>query len=89
MRGAHDFAEAKLMDGLAKLEEVGNPKQIWITHAALAGLYEKMKRPDLERERWQAATSIIASTADELEDQRLRDTFINSAPIREIMKHAT
>jgi class 3 adenylate cyclase/tetratricopeptide (TPR) repeat protein len=88
-RGAHDLAEAKLMDGLAKLEEVGNPKQIWITHAALARLYEKMKRPDLERERWQAAASIIASTAEGVQDERLRDTFINAVPIREIMEHAT
>jgi tetratricopeptide (TPR) repeat protein len=89
MRGAHDLAEDKLMAGLAKLEEVGNPKQIWITQADLARLYEKMKRPDLERERWQAAASIIASTANGLQDEGLRDTFINAAPIREIMEHAT
>ena len=89
MRGAHDLAEAKLLAGLAKLEEVGNPKQIWMTHVALARLYEKMGRPDLERERWQAAHSIIASTANGLQDERLRDTFVNAAPIREIMEHAT
>jgi tetratricopeptide (TPR) repeat protein len=87
-RGAYDQAEAKLKSALAKLEEVGNPKQLWMTNTALAQLYEKMKRTDLEREQWQMAKAIVESTADGLDDEELRTTFINAAPIREIMEYA-
>jgi hypothetical protein len=76
------------MEALTKLEEVGNPKQLWLTHTALARLYDKMNRHDLEREQWQAAASIIKSTAEDLEDKELRTTFINADPVREILKNA-
>ena len=87
-RGACDLAETKLMQALTKLEEVGNPKQLWITHSALAELYEKMNRHDLERKHWQEAASIIKSTADDLKDKELRKTFINAKPVREILENA-
>ncbi|KKL54526.1 hypothetical protein LCGC14_2264560, partial [marine sediment metagenome] len=87
-RGAFDQAEEHMQTALAKLEEVGNPKQRWITHMALARLYKKMNRPDLEREQWQAARAVIQATADGLEDQDLRQIFINAAPVQEIMEHA-
>ena len=87
-RGAYDQAEGRYMKALAKLEEVGNPKQLWMTHTALARLYEKMKRTDLEREQWQTAKAIIVSTAEGLDDEHLRTTFINAAPIQEIIEHA-
>lgn len=88
-RGGYDQAEIKLKAALTKLEQVGNPKQLWITHTALAQLYEKMKRPDLEREQWQAARAIVETTADGLQDKELRTTFINAAPVREIMERAS
>jgi tetratricopeptide (TPR) repeat protein len=87
-RGGCDQAEDHLRTALSKLEAVGNPKQLWMTHTALARLYEKMKRTDLEREQWQAARAIVESTADELDDEQLRATFINAAPIREIIEQA-
>jgi len=87
-RGAFDLAETKLMEALTKLVEVGNPKQLWITHSALAELYEKMNRHDLERKHWQEAASIIKSTADDLKDKELRKTFINAKPVREILENA-
>jgi tetratricopeptide (TPR) repeat protein len=87
-RGAYDLAEAKLREALSKLEEVGNPKQLWITHTALARLYEKMNRPDLKREQWQTAASVVNSTADNLDDEELRTTFINAKPVQEILENA-
>jgi len=88
-RGAYDRAEEYLRSALSKLEEVGNPKQLWMTNTALAQLYEKMQRPDLEREQWQAAAAIVKYTAEGLQEEGLRETFMNAALIREIMEHAT
>jgi tetratricopeptide (TPR) repeat protein len=86
-RGAHDLAEAKLKSALVSLEEVGNPKQLRLTRTALARLYGKMSRPDLERTEWQAAAAVVRSTADGLTDRSLRGTFLGAAPVREIMGH--
>ena len=86
-RGGYNKAEIKLKASLEKLNEVGNPKQLWVTHTALAKMYEKMKRPDLEREQWQAAASVVKSTAEGLQDEQLRTVFSNAAPVREIMEH--
>ena len=76
------------MEALAKLEGVGNPKQLWMTHTALAQLYEKMKRYDLEREQWQKAAKIVTCTADELRDNNLKEKFVNVAPVRQILENA-
>jgi len=46
-----------------------------------------MKRRDLEREQWQAARAIVESAADGLKDEALRKTFIDAAPVKEIIEH--
>lgn len=83
-----DEAEDSIKRALNVAEAIGKPTQLWITHTALARLYEKMKRPDLQREQWNAATSIIKSTADDLQDEALRSTFLNAAIVREIMDNS-
>jgi class 3 adenylate cyclase/tetratricopeptide (TPR) repeat protein len=86
-KGAYDQAEGKFKKAVAKLEEVGNPKQLWMTYVALAQLYEKMKRSDLEREQWQKAAQIVTLTADELQDSNLKETFASAAPVRQILEN--
>jgi class 3 adenylate cyclase/tetratricopeptide (TPR) repeat protein len=87
-RGAFDKAEDNLRSSLEILETVGNPKQIWISLSDLARLYERMNRSDLAREQWQAALAIAAGTAEGLQDDQLRRTFLSAAPIAEIMGKA-
>jgi class 3 adenylate cyclase/tetratricopeptide (TPR) repeat protein len=87
-RSAYDVAEAKLKAALSKLREIGNPKQIWMTQMALARMYAKMKRPDLEREQWQAAAAGIHATAAGLRDPKMQTLFVQAAPVREILQHA-
>ena len=87
-RGQYDHAEAKFIGALARLSEVGNPKQIWMTHKALASLYKKKNRSDLEREQWQKASQIVTKTADGLQEKKLKEMFINAPPIRQIIKCA-
>jgi len=87
-RGAYDPAEAKLTAALTELEAVGNPKQRWITHTALARHYAKMGRPDREREQRQQAARVVQSTADGLRQGGLRDTFLQAAPVRDILDNS-
>jgi tetratricopeptide (TPR) repeat protein len=86
-RGAYGHAEAHLQSALQELERVGNPKQLWITRTALARLYQAMNRADREREHWQAAAAIVRSTAEGLPDASLRHTFLDAAPVREILEN--
>lgn len=88
VRGAHERAENHFRRALQQLEEVGNPKQLWITHAALAKLYHAMERFDREREHWHHACALVRSTADGLQDEHLRETFLAAAPVREILDSA-
>jgi hypothetical protein len=81
-------AESHLRTALDILEEVGNSKQLWLTRTALARLYGKMDRTELEREQWQTAKAVVERTAAELVDQELRKTFLNAAPIRTILERA-
>jgi class 3 adenylate cyclase/tetratricopeptide (TPR) repeat protein len=81
-----DEAEGWLQQALSLAQTIGNPTQLWLTHAALARLYERMKRKDRELENWKAAETVIISTADRLKDEKLRKTFIRSATVQEIME---
>jgi tetratricopeptide (TPR) repeat protein len=88
-KGNPEKAEQELSGALEVAQSIGNPTQLWMTHNALALLYESMKRQELEREHWKAAAAVIKSTSDELQDKALQKAFINAAPIREIMESAT
>ena len=81
-------AEEVLSSAVEAALQVGNPTQLWLTHMTLARLYGSLKRPKHEQEHWKAAAAVIKSTMDELQDRALRETFINAAPIREIMENA-
>lgn len=87
-RKTFDPAEQNLKSALNRLEEVGNPKQLWLTRTALARLYRKMKRLDLEREQWQAASAIVQTTAEDLQDPNLEKIFTTAAPVQEILKNS-
>jgi class 3 adenylate cyclase/tetratricopeptide (TPR) repeat protein len=87
-REQYNQAEARLHDAIEILEKVGNPKQIWMTIAAFAELYKKMKRSDLEREQWQKAAQIVTKTAEGLQDNKLKETFISASPVKAILENA-
>jgi tetratricopeptide (TPR) repeat protein len=87
-QGQYGHAEDRLRYALAKLEDVGNPKQIWMTHTALAELCKRMNRADLQREQWQKAAQLMTNTADGLQDKNLRKFFISALPIRRVLEGA-
>jgi tetratricopeptide (TPR) repeat protein len=88
-RNESDNAIATLKEAIHLLKEVGNPRHLWQTHATLASTFDKLGRLSEKREQWQAAMAVVESTADELKDEGLKTTFINAAPIREIIERAS
>jgi tetratricopeptide (TPR) repeat protein len=84
----HDRAIESMGEGIKILTEVGNPRQLWQAYASLASAYSEMGRNSEAREQWQAAASVVETTAGGLQDEGLRTTFLNAAPVREIMEGA-
>jgi class 3 adenylate cyclase/tetratricopeptide (TPR) repeat protein len=85
---AYDQAEDRLKSALERFKEVGNPKQLWITYTTLARLYETINRSDLEREQWQKAKKTIMETAEGLQGNKLKETFISASPVKQILGNA-
>jgi class 3 adenylate cyclase/tetratricopeptide (TPR) repeat protein len=83
-----DNALSSLNEAIQILREVGNPRQLWQAHASLASAYEKLGRVSEAREQWGVATEVIRKTAKGLSDCGLRDGFLNSNSIREILANA-
>jgi predicted ATPase len=86
-KGLYDQSEEKIMNALRQFDEIGNPKQIWITHTALADLYKRMNRSDLEREQWQKAAQLTDNTADGLQEKSLKEIFTSSINFKQILEN--
>jgi tetratricopeptide (TPR) repeat protein len=83
-----DAAISSVREAILTLKEVGNPRQLWETHASLATTYDKLRRISEAKEQWGAAAKLIRKTADGLPDRRLREGFLKAKPIREILAKA-
>ncbi len=86
--GDSDNAVRSLSEAILILKEVGNPRQLWQTHASLASAYDKLRRESEAREQWGAAAEIIQKTAKGLSDRKLREGFLNAKPIQGILANA-
>lgn len=82
-------AEQEFSRALKVALQVGNPTQLWMTYSALARMNEGMKRQELEQDNWKAAAVIVKSVTDRLQEEELRQTFIDAAPVQEIIKRAS
>ncbi len=77
-------AETGLREALTIAEAIGNPPQLWKTHAALGRLHAERKQGDLARRAYQAAREIVDGIKAGLRDPRLRGGLEQSTLIREI-----
>ena len=84
-RGQWEDAEHALRQALAVAESIGNPTQLWKTHAALGRLGDEWQRPNLARGEWQAAREVIDRVLDSLRHPGLRASFASSPPIRQVL----
>jgi tetratricopeptide (TPR) repeat protein len=83
-----DDAEQELSTALEVAHEVGNPPQLWKTHAAIANLRRAQGRTEDARRSYGEAVSIIDGVAASLTDDQLRETFLESAHVQGIRQAA-
>jgi tetratricopeptide (TPR) repeat protein len=81
-------AEEELAAALQVAHEVGNPPQLWKTHAAIGDLRRAQGRVDDARDAYAQALSIIEEVARSLTDEQLRETFLNSSHVQAIRQAA-
>ena len=81
-------AEKEISTALEVAKEIGNPPQLWKTHAALGDLREAQERPNDTRQAYSDALSIIEEVSAGLSDQSLRETFLNSDHVKNIRRNA-
>ena len=77
-------AEQELTMALGVAVRVGNPTQIWRTHAVLGDLFQVRGQLDRAHKEYRNAFSIIEGVATNLQDNSIRDTFLNSHEVQEI-----
>jgi tetratricopeptide (TPR) repeat protein len=85
-RGKLPEAEQELAAALEIAKEIGNPPQLWKTHAALGDLRQAQGRPEEARQAYREALSVIDGVAAGLEDESLRETFLTSEHVEGIRR---
>ena len=81
-------AEEEIGAALPLAVEVGNPPQLWRTHAALGDLRRAQGRPEEALRAYQDAGAVIDAVAAGLSDSHLRDTFLRSEHVQGIKRAA-
>ncbi len=79
-----DDAEQALRQALAVAEQIGNPPQLWRSHAALARLQLERGRPDAARSAAIAARSVIDGVLAGLADPALRASLERAPVVRHV-----
>ena len=84
-RGNLPEAEAELNIALEVLREYPAPLVAWKTYATLGRLQLQTGALASAREAFAQSAAIVNSIAGHISDERLRTTFLSSAPVREIL----
>jgi tetratricopeptide (TPR) repeat protein len=79
-----DQAEGAFRQALAIAREIGNPTQLWKTHAALGNLHAARQRPDAAREAYQAARAVIERVKAGLREPALRESLASVPAVRRL-----
>lgn len=77
-------AEKEIETALAIANEIGNPPQLWKTYTALGDLRKAQGRAEDASAAYIDAIAVVERVARELEDDALRDVFLNSPHVQTI-----
>jgi len=81
-------AERALVSALEGARQVGNPPQLWKTHAALGDLRSAQERHADARREYADALAVIEGVAAGLGDESLRETLLNSDAAQALRRKA-
>ena len=86
----HDMeeAETQLTAALEVLRQYPTPLIAWKTYAALGRIRLESGANALAREAFEQAAAIIRMIAANVEDERLRTTFLESPPVSKVLLHS-
>jgi tetratricopeptide (TPR) repeat protein len=81
--------ETEFMATLEELRQHPVPVVAWKTYAELGRLKSNMGDPSAARDSFSRAAEIVNACAANINDAALRETFLNSEAVREVMAGAT
>ena len=85
--GDRNKAEAEFETALDELRNYPVPVLAWRIYAELARLKSSNGDPDAAREAYSKAAEIVSNIASYVKDESLRETFLNSTAVVEVMEH--
>jgi Tetratricopeptide repeat len=88
LRGERDDAERVLRKALEIADEIQNPPQLWLTHAALGDFHRRRGDFDSAQRAYVAARATIDATTSQLRTPSLRAALENAALTRRIRDSA-
>ncbi len=88
LRKRAESAISYLNKSIQSLKEVGNPRQLWQSHASLASNLDRLGKHSEARDQWGAAVAVIQRQAENLSEPELRAGFLEARPIRKILANA-
>jgi len=81
-------AETELLQTLKLAEQLGNPTQIWKTHQALGKLFYNQGKINQAVEQYGSALKIVETISEDLTDSKLKEGFLKSETIKEVIAQA-
>jgi hypothetical protein len=79
-----DDAEGALHEALVVASAIGNPTQLWKTHAAWGRLHAARQHPDAAREAYRAAGAVLEHVQAGLRDPGLRTSLAEAPAVRQV-----
>ncbi|MBI2946512.1 MAG: hypothetical protein HYY23_02630 [Verrucomicrobia bacterium] len=64
--------------------EIGNPPQLWKTYQTLGELHERKAERAQPRAAYASALEVIEQTAQRLQDESIRRTFLSAQPVQRL-----
>jgi tetratricopeptide (TPR) repeat protein len=89
VRGLLDEAEREFRNAVALLRQYPAPLVAWKTHAALGRLLIENGAVDSARQTFDEAAAIVKELAANIDDEKLRQTFVNSPAVQEVIEKST
>jgi tetratricopeptide (TPR) repeat protein len=87
-KGRMKEAEIQLTRALTQANQIGNPTLLWKTHQAMGNLLIKQDKDIDAKAEFHTASNIVQCIAKDLSDISLKEGFLESKPVQELLLQA-